>query len=117
MDCPPATNWLIILFLALIHRLHCVTVSSAPQRTLTCSTAHPHLLHLELLLIPTLAGTPPPSTPPPTSAPPSPPPQIVLPSPSLVTETVFGFLDFVTTVGNTVMVFTPANAGEYDAEG
>lgn len=41
--------------------------------------------------------------------------QLVLPSPSpsYVTETVFGFLDFVTTVGNTVMVFTPANAGDF----
>ena len=35
-----------------------------------------------------------------------------LPSASYVTETVFGFLDFVTTVGDTVMVFTPANAGK-----
>lgn len=27
--------------------------------------------------------------------------------PNLVTQTVYGFLDFVTTIGNTVMVFTP----------
>ena len=31
-----------------------------------------------------------------------------------VTKTVAGFLDFVTTVGNTVMIFTPhGNAGKY----
>ena len=29
------------------------------------------------------------------------------PNPNLVTQTVYGFLDFVTTIGNTVMVFTP----------
>ena len=28
-------------------------------------------------------------------------------NPNLVTQTVYGFLDFVTTIGNTVMVFTP----------
>jgi len=27
--------------------------------------------------------------------------------PNRVTQTVYGFLDFVTTIGNTVMVFTP----------
>ena len=42
---------------------------------------------------------------------PAPTPRPV-PSASYVTETVFGFLDFVTTVGDTVMVFTPANAGK-----
>ena len=52
----------------------------------------------------TASPSPSPSSPPRTPRP--------LPSASFVTETVFGFLDFVTTVGDTVMVFTPANAGE-----
>lgn len=29
---------------------------------------------------------------------------------SLVTQTVYGFLDFTTTIGNTVMVFSPQSA-------
>ena len=33
--------------------------------------------------------------------------QVVSATPSYTTKTVYGFLDFVTTVGNTVMVFTP----------
>lgn len=30
--------------------------------------------------------------------------------PNLVTQTVYGFLDFTTTIGNTVMVFSPQSA-------
>lgn len=31
-------------------------------------------------------------------------------APHLVTQTVYGFLDFTTTIGNTVMVFSPESA-------
>lgn len=31
-------------------------------------------------------------------------------TPQLVTQTVYGFLDFTTTIGNTVMVFSPQSA-------
>jgi hypothetical protein len=34
----------------------------------------------------------------------------------LVTETVFGFAQFVTTVGNTVMVFMPGDPGEKEGK-
>lgn len=38
---------------------------------------------------------------------------------NLVTQTVYGFLDFTTTIGNTVMVFSPQSApppGEFSFE-
>lgn len=39
-------------------------------------------------------------------------PPVVAPSPKndFLTQTVYGFLDFTTTIGNTVMVFSPQSA-------
>jgi hypothetical protein len=34
----------------------------------------------------------------------------VVPADSQITQTVYGFLDFTTTIGNTVMVFMPQSA-------
>lgn len=42
---------------------------------------------------------------------------LVQPTVSLVTQNVYGFADFTTTIGNTVMIFSPssiaANPGEH----
>lgn len=36
-------------------------------------------------------------------------------SPDLVTQTVYGFLDFTTTIGNTIMVFSPQSSPAVEA--
>lgn len=33
-------------------------------------------------------------------------------TPQWVTQTVYGFLDFTTTIGSTVMIFSPQSAGQ-----
>lgn len=37
-------------------------------------------------------------------------PQPAAPNHELVTQTVYGFLDFTTTIGNTIMVFSPQSS-------